>query len=372
MASQVIGQILEQRYALEIISSTVIDDEKISLLIETNHETYEMIISLEYTLSRQRELETITDDQELLSEKLELLKESFNSIHIKIGEEDHTLWDLGTIANAFTSDLIQNHRPSLENIEAVRRCIEMLTEFCSSFPDLIPFSDHGNPPELTPKIKLKSFLSNTTFGTIDMMRVELETVYNAVQIFLEADDGKKIDCMWIPGKSELNIEGREDQMLPTILYCSPNAFLYEAFHTENEWLEFYINSGVNMFVWNYRGYGRSEGSPNPSKMFEDGEMIIDYLRNQRQIRKIGVHGQSLGGSVACHLARNCNIDFVFIDRSFSSIDKVAEISYGNIASTALKFLTLYKWDFSASNNYILSNTYKVIGKLLFPLLIYSR
>lgn len=133
---------------------------------------------------------------------------------------------------------------------------------------------------------MKSFLSNTAFGTINQLRVELETTYKGVQITLEADDKKKIDCMFIPGlTSDPSHEGREDLALPTMIYCSPNAFLYEAFQFENEWLEFYRNLGINMFVWNYRGYGRSEGSPNPAKMYEDAEMIVDYLRNQRGIRK---------------------------------------------------------------------------------------
>mmetsp|Transcript_36501 Transcript_36501/g.42009 ORF Transcript_36501/g.42009 Transcript_36501/m.42009 type:complete len:185 (+) Transcript_36501:837-1391(+) len=169
--------------------------------------------------------------------------------------------------------------------------------------------------------------------------------------------------MWIPGKDvDPSFEGKEDQRLPTMVYCSPNAFLYESFQFENEWLEFYRNLGVNLFVWNYRGYGRSEGSPYPSKMLEDGEMIIDYLRNERCVRKkIGVHGQSLGGAVACHLARNCNLDFVFVDRSFSSLNKVVEVSYGKIPLIMLKVLSFFSWKFDAATNYRLATTYKVIG-----------
>lgn len=77
--------------------------------------------------------------------------------------------------------------------------------------------------------------------------------------------------------------------------------------------------------------------------------------------EIGVHGQSLGGAVACYLARHCNMDFVFIDRSFSSIDKVVERSYGRFLQYSLKFLTFFSWEFEATKNYIFANTYKVIG-----------
>jgi hypothetical protein len=32
-------------------------------------------------------------------------------------------------------------------------------------------------------------------------------------------------------------------------------------------------------MWNYRGYGESEGFPNTKKIFKDGEKLVDYLRN---------------------------------------------------------------------------------------------
>jgi len=61
--------------------------------------------------------------------------------------------------------------------------------------------------------------------------------------------------------------------------------LYEAFQYDDDWVDFYRNLGINIFVWNYRGFGRSTGSPNPKKMYEDSELIIEYLRNERGIHQ---------------------------------------------------------------------------------------
>jgi hypothetical protein len=55
------------------------------------------------------------------------------------------------------------------------------------------------------------------------------------------------------------------------------------------------------------------------------------------------------------------MDFVFIDRSFSSIDKVVEHTYGTLAQYTLKFLTFFGWEFDATKNYIYADTYKVIA-----------
>mmetsp|Transcript_5508 Transcript_5508/g.5237 ORF Transcript_5508/g.5237 Transcript_5508/m.5237 type:complete len:173 (-) Transcript_5508:306-824(-) len=155
-------------------------------------------------------------------------------------------------------------------------------------------------------------------------------VIKGVNITLDSEDGKKIDCMFIPGISQNpEHEGNEEYSLPTMIYCNPNAMLYEYLQYDDEWVDFYRNLGINLFVWNYRGFGRSTGSPTPAKMYEDAEMIVEYLRNERGInQKIGAHGQSLGGPVAAYLGRNCNIDFLFVDRSFSEIDMVVETSYG--------------------------------------------
>jgi hypothetical protein len=36
-----------------------------------------------------------------------------------------------------------------------------------------------------------------------------------------------------------------------------------------------------VLVFNYRGYGRSEGHPTPHDINNDGECIIDYLKNEK-------------------------------------------------------------------------------------------
>jgi hypothetical protein len=178
--------------------------------------------------------------------------------------------------------------------------------------------------------------------------------------------------MFFPGISQDPAnQGKEEHVMPTMIYCGGNAMFYENWQFDSDWLDFYRNNGINVFAWNYRGYGGSEGSPNPSKMYDDGEMVVEYLRNNRGIQQskvcianfieIGVHGQSLGGAVAAHLARNCNMDFVLIDRSFSSLAKVVEYSYGRIANILLNILTFFTWKLDTTNNYIYANTYKVIA-----------
>lgn len=72
------------------------------------------------------------------------------------------------------------------------------------------------------------------------------------------DDGAYLDTMWI--EAERN-KGNRDA--PTAMICNPNGCFYELLGYDDSWLNFYIKNDFNVFLWNYRGYGNSEGSISP-------------------------------------------------------------------------------------------------------------
>lgn len=43
-----------------------------------------------------------------------------------------------------------------------------------------------------------------------------------------------------------------------------------------------------MVIWNYRGYGRSQGIPSPKNLAKDAELLIDHLRDKLNIKTIGI------------------------------------------------------------------------------------
>ena len=87
-----------------------------------------------------------------------------------------------------------------------------------------------------------------------------------------------------------------------MIICGPNAAPYEIFAYSDKWIEYYLEYGVSVFLWNYRGYGESIGSVNFENMKYDAESVCEYMKNTFNFNKIGVHGISLGGIPACHLA----------------------------------------------------------------------
>ncbi|MCJ1454266.1 hypothetical protein MMC28_004618 [Mycoblastus sanguinarius] len=88
------------------------------------------------------------------------------------------------------------------------------------------------------------------------------------------------------------------------------------------------NTGCNVLMCEYRGYGMSTGTPDERGLMIDAQTALDYIRNQKEMRgtKIVVYGQSLGGAVAIQLvARNQeagDIVGVILENTFTSIRKL--------------------------------------------------
>lgn len=68
----------------------------------------------------------------------------------------------------------------------------------------------------------------------------------------------------------------------------------------------------------------------------------------------------MGGLIATHLARKGLVDFLFTDRTFSSLDEVPVYSMGLWAKYAIKFFTLWK-NLDSTDDYIFANCYKVMA-----------
>ncbi len=86
------------------------------------------------------------------------------------------------------------------------------------------------------------------------------------------------------------------------------------------------SQGYDYFIFDYRGYGRSEGKPTPAGTVADGRAAIKWLHERDPKRKIVVFGQSLGGIIALKSAidmkEKAPIQFVVVDSTFSSYKAV--------------------------------------------------
>ena len=46
------------------------------------------------------------------------------------------------------------------------------------------------------------------------------------------------------------------------------------------YIKMFLEKGINVFTWNYRAYGRSEGKPEPDNLKKDVLEVLKYMRTK--------------------------------------------------------------------------------------------
>lgn len=94
------------------------------------------------------------------------------------------------------------------------------------------------------------------------------------------------------------------------------------------------NLGMDVYIFDYRGYGKSEGSPSEQGLYKDAVSIYEYLLKERKIHagNIVLYGESLGGAVAIDLASKVKVCALITEGTFSSVRDMARVIYPFIPS----------------------------------------
>ncbi len=112
----------------------------------------------------------------------------------------------------------------------------------------------------------------------------------------------------------------------TILVLHGNA---ENLSTHVNGVLWLVKEGFNLFIFDYRGYGRSEGKPGIPGIHLDAEAALETALALSDDDDTGVIvlGQSLGGAVAVHTVANFSrknrIRALVVESAFSSYRRIA-------------------------------------------------
>jgi uncharacterized protein len=131
------------------------------------------------------------------------------------------------------------------------------------------------------------------------------------EIFFKASDGLRINALYRPPKS-----GR-----PTILFLHGNAGtlqLWKEMHQDLTKLD------VGVLTIDYRGFGKSEGSPSEQGLYADARGALAFLENEGiPVKDIIVFGKSIGTGPAVQMAIEKSLRGVILESPYSSIAAVA-------------------------------------------------
>jgi fermentation-respiration switch protein FrsA (DUF1100 family) len=82
-------------------------------------------------------------------------------------------------------------------------------------------------------------------------------------------------------------------------------------------------AGSSVLMIDYRGYGKSTGSPSKNGLFADANAAYEYILKTSRPQEIIVHGESLGTAVAVDLASRHQCGGVVLEAAFTSASDVA-------------------------------------------------
>jgi fermentation-respiration switch protein FrsA (DUF1100 family) len=104
---------------------------------------------------------------------------------------------------------------------------------------------------------------------------------------------------------------------PTVLLCHGNGG--NMMHNLDT-INILYNLGLSCFIFDYRGYGNSEGKPSEEGTYLDARAAYKWLTEKKGTSPddIIVFGRSLGGSIAAHLASEVKVRALIIESAFTS------------------------------------------------------
>ncbi len=132
------------------------------------------------------------------------------------------------------------------------------------------------------------------------------------ELTLRTTDGVGIHAWYVPGRKTAS----------TLLFCHGNAGNIS--HRLDS-LRIFHQLGLSVLIFDYRGYGHSEGTPSEAGTYRDAEAALRYLTEQRgvPVQDIVFFGRSLGGAVAARLATWHAPRALILESTFSSAPELA-------------------------------------------------
>jgi hypothetical protein len=240
----------------------------------------------------------------------------------------------------------------------------------------------------------------------------------ARQLWVQRPGGGMIDCLHIPSKAAAGTGPNNPRNKKAVLYCNPNAGLIEVATGmslaggnvasdidgviyDSCWTDFYTNQGLDVYLFNYAGFGRSYGAgfcgaarrggeekyvagalgrikrilhgtfcsfqPTPATLRADGLAVGTHLVTQMGVESLVIHGESIGGVAASGTGRKLTEDallkdkvsLLICDRTFCNLEAVAQRLVGGWSGYAIKALAPF-WSTDVVGDFLAASCPKVV------------
>lgn len=131
---------------------------------------------------------------------------------------------------------------------------------------------------------------------------------------------------------EIRIPTTDGATLNAVYLENPNAAFTLLFSHGNAedlggvlpFMKQFYDMGYSVLMYDYRGYGTSDGSPSYRKVKDDASAAYRWLTEEKKVapKTIIAHGRSLGGALAVRIAAKHEVGGLIIECSFASAFRV--------------------------------------------------
>ncbi|HXZ95563.1 MAG TPA: alpha/beta fold hydrolase [Burkholderiales bacterium] len=131
-----------------------------------------------------------------------------------------------------------------------------------------------------------------------------------------SSSGEKLDAWFVPAPQARGV----------VLFLHGNG---GSISLRLDYLRMFGEMGLSVFIFDYRGFGKSSGKPTEAGTYQDAEAAWKYLVQTRHVppTSIVLYGESLGGAVAAWLAAHVTPGALIIASTFTSVPDLAAKYY---------------------------------------------
>ena len=149
-------------------------------------------------------------------------------------------------------------------------------------------------------------------------------------VSLATEDRETLHAWWVPAE---NARG-------TVLHFHGNA---GNISHRIDYARMFRGLGYNTLLVDYRGYGKSTGTPSEEGTYRDAAAALRWLLEARGVREadLVVFGESLGGAVACWLAARHTPRALVLASTFTSVPDLGAEVYGLLP---VRLISRYRYD----------------------------
>jgi fermentation-respiration switch protein FrsA (DUF1100 family) len=159
--------------------------------------------------------------------------------------------------------------------------------------------------------RVESFFIYFPQSTFDFSPEEFRLRYK--EAFFSTEEGERLHGWFFPGEKDS----------PVILHFHGNA---GNISHRLDLAQLFLRKGLSVFLFDYRGFGKSSGRPSESGLYRDGIAAWNYLTEKEKIapERIVLHGHSIGAAVAIEVALEKKVRGLILESAFTSTKDMAK------------------------------------------------